>query len=448
MPVQQIQCPNCRQPVQAEVEQLFDVTADPAAKQILLSGAVNRINCPFCGYQGDLGTPLVYHDAEKELLLTFVPAELGLPRDEQEKVIGRLITRVMDRLPQEMRKAYLLNPETTLTQQRLIERVLEADGITPEMIEAQQKRLNLVQRLLGAAEDVRAEIIKQEEQLLDGEFFTLLSRLIEASLMGGDRESAQQLSTLQEQLLPETEFGRQYKQQADEIDAAVKSLQELGDGLTREKLLDLIINAPNETRMGALVSLTRPALDYPFFQMLSDRLEASQGEERARLTDLRVRLLELTREIDQQMEARMVQAGQLLDSLLEAPDIKEAVLENLPAIDDFFIQALNNNLEAATKGGDLERSAKLREVVTTLQEASAPPPELAFIQELIDAPDDQARQQLMDERPEAFTEDLLGNLAALLNQAQASGDQDLSERLQAIHQMAVRQSMRAKLRGA
>ena len=115
MPQTQVSCPRCRQPVPANVEQLFDVTSDPGAKQRLLGGVSNFVRCPYCGYEGRLATPIVYHDNEKELLLTFFPPELGLPVNEQEKMIGPLIKQVMDRLPAEKRKAYLLSPKPNLT---------------------------------------------------------------------------------------------------------------------------------------------------------------------------------------------------------------------------------------------------------------------------------------------------------------------------------------------
>ena len=148
MPKMQINCPNCRQPVVADIEQIFDLNKDPTAKQRLLSGAVNQIACPHCGFQGAASTIIVYHDPDKELLLTYSPAELGLAHDEQERRLGTLINRVVDDLSQEKRKGYLLQPQTMLTLQGLVEHVLEADGITKEMIEAQQKRINLIQRLV------------------------------------------------------------------------------------------------------------------------------------------------------------------------------------------------------------------------------------------------------------------------------------------------------------
>ena len=60
MPKTLVNCPNCKQPIQADIQQLFDVGQDPSAKQSLLSGAYNIVNCPHCGYQGNIATPIVY----------------------------------------------------------------------------------------------------------------------------------------------------------------------------------------------------------------------------------------------------------------------------------------------------------------------------------------------------------------------------------------------------
>ena len=65
MPQQQIACPQCKQPIVVNIEQLFDVTSDPGAKQRLLGGVSNVARCQACGYEGPLATPIVYHDNEK-----------------------------------------------------------------------------------------------------------------------------------------------------------------------------------------------------------------------------------------------------------------------------------------------------------------------------------------------------------------------------------------------
>ena len=89
MPQTQATCPKCRQPVLVEVQQLFDVSQDPTAKQKLLSNAANVMQCPSCGYQGILPVPIVYHDPEKELLLTFFPPDMNTRLMNKKDKLGQ-----------------------------------------------------------------------------------------------------------------------------------------------------------------------------------------------------------------------------------------------------------------------------------------------------------------------------------------------------------------------
>lgn len=449
MPKTRINCPNCRQPILADLDQIFDVGVDPSAKQRLLSGAFNLARCPFCGFQGNLATTIVYHDPEKELLLTYVPGELGLPRDEQERLVGNLINQIINRLPLEKRKAYLLQPQAHLTMQSLIERILEADGITHEMIEAQQKRLNLLQRLSTASgDDVRLEILRQEEKLVDGEFFALVARLQEAAAATNDQESLKRLSELLSFLLANTSFGQQLKEQSEEFQAALRSLQEAGDGLTREKLLDIVVKAESDARLKALVNLARPGMDYQFFQLLSERIDRARDKGRQRLIELRRKLLEYTDEFDKRLQAKSEQASRLLESILSADDLREATYQNLPAVDDLFISVLTSQIEAARERGDLERLSKLNQILDVLKEISKPSEEIAFIEDLIDAPDEQARRQLIEANREKITPSLLQTLSELLIQVQQSAqEKELVERLQAVTRQVRRFSMEAALKG-
>ena len=221
MPKTQTTCPQCKQPVLVDVEQLFDVGVDPEAKQRLLSGQYNLIQCSNCGYVGNLSTPLVYHDPEKELLLTFFPPDLGVPVNDQERMIGPMINQAVNSLPNEKRKAYLLRPKTMLTMQTMVETILEADGITKEMLDGQQKRLALLQRLMSTPDQAaRVEIIKQESALIDENFFSILSRLGEASMTQGDQQVARALVGIQQDALNNTELGQKLKAQAKETEAA------------------------------------------------------------------------------------------------------------------------------------------------------------------------------------------------------------------------------------
>src|SRR5215510_14886616 len=303
MPQTQIACPNCHQMIRANVEQLFDVTQDPQAKQRLLGGGSNMARCPHCGYQGRLATPVVYHDNEKELLLTFFPPELNVPLNEQAKIIGPLIKKVMDNLQPEKRKAYLLNPVPNLTFDSMVKAILAKDGVTPEMLKDQQDRVQVIERLLQASSaDVRSELIKQNKGLIDEQFFALFSRLAQSAAASGQEPVARAMVDVQKQLLEETEFGRQLKESVGELEAAQKALQEARQGLTREKLLEMVIDSPNEARLRGYVSLARQGMDYQFFQLLTEKIDKAGAEDKAKFELIREKLLEMTNEIDKQIE--------------------------------------------------------------------------------------------------------------------------------------------------
>ncbi|MCB0119070.1 MAG: hypothetical protein KDD72_08570, partial [Anaerolineales bacterium] len=356
MPQTQIACPRCKQMITANVEQLFDVTADPQAKQRLLSGQVNHAQCQYCGYQGRLATPVVYHDNEKELLLTFFPSELGLPVNEQERMIGPLIKQVTDRLPPEKRKAYLLKPQANLTYESMIETILGKVGITPEMLKEQQDRVQFIERLMQVTtKDVRSELIKQNAKIIDEQFFALFSRIAQNALGSGQEPLARALIDIQTQLLEETEYGRQLKESVGELEAAQHELQEAGQSLTREKLLDMVISSKSDARIRAYVSLARGGMDYVFFQTLSEVIEKSTGDEKTRLEGIREKLLGFVADIDKQMEARFKQAQEFVESLLAQEDIEKAVTANLDRFTQDAVDITQQMLKESSEKNDYAR---------------------------------------------------------------------------------------------
>jgi hypothetical protein len=440
-----INCPNCRQPAIADIDQLIDVGADPTIKQRFLAGAVNVVACQNCGYQGMVATPLVYHDPSKELLLTFFPSELGLPVNEQERIIGPLITKVTNSLPLEKRKAYLLRPQTVLTMQGMIERILEADGITKEMIQAQQLKLNILQRMLAGSPETVAEIARENDALLDREFFSLLSRLIETALVNGDQNSARKLSELQNSLLPITTFGREVQAQSKEVESALQLLQSLGKDVTRDKLLEVLLQASNDTQLSVMVSMVRPGLDYGFFQLLSEKIDVTDGTQKSNLVALRSKLLELTRAIDQQVESNLQRARTLLNTILQSANTKEATLQNLQAIDDYFIQVFNEARDLARKNADIEKISRLNQIEEVLQKVSAPPPELALVEALLDASEESEMKKLIEAHKSEITPQFMELLTSLVARTEGSDDEELKNRMQMLYSLSLEVSMKANL---
>lgn len=448
MPQTQTNCPRCRQPIMADMQQLFDMNTDPQAKQKLLSGSANVARCPSCGYAGMLSTPIVYHDPEKELLLTYFPPELGMPVNEQERMIGPMITQVTAKLEPEKRKAYLLRPQTMLTMQTMVDRILEADGITKEMVEAQQQRMNLLQRILSAAPESRLELIKQEENLIDMNFFNLLGRIAQISMAQGDQNTARLLAEVQNLLLENTEEGRRLKSESEMAKAAMNDLQQASQsGLTREKLFEMMVAAPGETYLTTMIGMARSGLDYEFFQVLTGRIEAASGEEKDKLLSLREKILAVTQEIDAAMEEQKKETRATLENILAAPDVEVAMAEGLEEVNDFFVELVREEQDKARKSGNLERSAKLGQVMSILEKASAPPPEFALINDLVNAPDEATRLKLLEANQQMVNSEFLQMFSGLLSQVEEQ-QPEILERVQEVYRLAVRFSMQQRMKGS
>jgi hypothetical protein len=443
-PLTQIKCPNCQSPIQAEIEILIDAGRDPSSKARLLSGSFNRIGCPVCGFKGQLTSPLVYHDPEKELLLTFMPVELSIPKDEQERVIGRAINEVINNLPADKRKGYLFQPQSVLTIQSLVERILEADGVTKEEIEAQRSRMRLFEDLLRSPADNLDAFISEHDSELDASFFQLASLTLQAT----ESPQAQQAVNLRlERALELSTFGKRIQSQEKELKGAVDSLSQVGKEITREDILGLLVDAPNDDRVVALVNLTRPALDYTFFQLLTVRIEESEKPEAERLTALRDRILELTSEFDKVQEARATQAAAVLKSLIEAEDLDQAIIAALPVVDEFFLGILQANVQAAQEREDQTTLARLEQISQRLQEIirGSLPPGIQLAQQLLDAEDEAHAKALLEASPEKIDDQLLGALMSTAEKLEKADNGADAERVRSLYRLALGISMKAKM---
>ncbi len=445
----QIQCPNCKSPVQARIQQLIDVGQDPSAKSRLLSGSFNRVQCPVCNFDGAVATPLVYHDPQHELLLTYIPVEVTMSKDEQEKIIGQLINRLMERLPAEQRKAYLLQPQSVLTMQGLVERVLETEGITKEEIEAQQAKMRLFEDLLRLPEDQLEQFVKEHDNEIDATFIQLISLTLQST---PDQNAQKAVSQRLGKILEYSTFGQKLQKQEAELRKATESLQALSKDqeLTRESLLQLFIEAPTDERVVALTNLTRPALDYGFFQVLSERIEAAQGEEKDRLTTMREQILEVTQEIDKIQEARATQAASLLRALIDAEDLDQAIQQAIPYIDELFLGTLQANLRAAKESKDESILPRLEEIEARIQKLikDSLPPGLQLAQRLLETTDEEQALKLLETEAEMIDENLLNSLMSSVEQLESNEETEGAERLHRLYKHALKLSMKARMTSA
>ena len=209
-----IACPVCRQPITIQVHQIVDVGEQPELKQLLLAGRLNSFTCPYCHNAGALATPFFYHDPDKELALLFFPMDLNVKEADQQKMIGRLTQQVLNNLPPEKRRAYLLQPQQFFNLKTLIETILQADGITPEMLAKEEARLNFLQELVDATDDAQLDdLIRLHDADFDPTMFQLLSSALAASAADRQREEFERVQHIRDRALELTTLGRKLQQQ-------------------------------------------------------------------------------------------------------------------------------------------------------------------------------------------------------------------------------------------
>ncbi len=434
----QVRCPHCGTSFVTEVHNIIDVGQEPALKQQFLAGRLNSAACPSCGTSIALATPLLYHDPAKEFVGVFVPAQANLSEPERQKRIGDLTNLLMTRLPPEQRKAYLLQPRQFLTLQSMMEAILQADGITREMMEEQRQRLNLLQQLMQAAanpERLRALVAEHDDEL-DEEFFEMAAALAENVAAEGDERTAQQIMMFIQALMGVSSLGRK-------IQAQQEILAGLDEHTTREDVLERLIQAKEDAAIEALVAVARPLMDYPFFLLFSQRIEqAEKRKDRAeaqRLRALRDRVLELQRQQDEAARAIMEKAAHLLQAVLDSDNPAAVLRARKAEIGEPFMATLMANIEAAQRQGAMAAVRRLTEIwkmtLDILEEDL--PSDLRLINRLLRAEyPERTRQLLMENRGE-LSQELVESMRVMAEGLRAQGQEDMARRLENIRAQAL-----------
>lgn len=426
-----IRCSNCGQPIQARIVSFLDAQAEPALKAQLINQQLNRAQCQSCGTMNTVAVPLLYHDASKEMLVAFVPMELNVGKDQIERIIGDL----MKLLPKENFKGYMFNPKRTLTMQGLIEMVLNADGITPEMINEAKARTALVQQFVEATDEELEKLITEHDATIDARFVQTFSSMAQRLAQSGRPDMAQAVMATQQVVLQRSAFGKEMLAQREAQQAMVEvvadELEELGEGATREDFLNLAVSyIGDDMRLQALVGLVRPVLDEEFYALLDGRIATSIPEDVAGLDELRAKLIELSEIIDQQSQMRVSSAVQFLQALLTSQNLDEMLQGNAGLIDETFMAVLTANVQEAERRGDLQASARLKQiyerVVAMIQQTM--PPEMQFINQILTV-DEASGAELLSQGVAHFGPGLVGVLGTAAEALDQQGRPDLAEKL-------------------
>ncbi|HEX9923999.1 MAG TPA: CpXC domain-containing protein [Anaerolineae bacterium] len=338
-------CPNCGAQFTAPVENIID-GQDLALKSALLRGQLNVVQCPQCGFTHALSVPVLYYDLEKEVAFVLVQGGLQITNAEQEKMIGDLTNKLVNSLPAEERKFYLLNPKQFLTLDSMVKAVLEADGITPEEIEAQQAKVKLLEEFLQVTDETALKKkVKEQEAELDRQFFEILTASIQEAQMVGNTTAVQTLLGLRTLI---GRWSRPARTIINEIDA------ELGAMFiaSQDELLKKLEEAEDDQTFEALIAAGYSLFDYGFFQKLTAQLDEAAANDTKRadqLRKLRTKILDAKDRHEEKLRAGMKKSADLLKKIFQSGQPDRVLAKNIDDIDETFFMILSANIEEAQR---------------------------------------------------------------------------------------------------
>jgi hypothetical protein len=425
------------------MQNVIDVDRTPQLKSLLLQGRINVGVCPQCGTGGMLSAPLVYHDSSKELLFCLIPQELGLTEHDRQRTIGQLSNAIINHLPAERRKGYLLQPKQFLSFQTFVEAILEADGITKEMLAEQEARVQLVAELAQAADDSLrlAALVNEHQDKIDLEFFAILAAHIQ---MAEDQqaESAAQLSRLRQTLIEKTEVGRQVGEREQ---ALVNALEGIDEDTTREDLLERVVAIDPEHAeqvLSMLIAVARPFIDYQFFQLLTQRIESLEAENEAgqaeQLKTKRAMILDIAQRLDAELRARTQEKARLLSEIASSDTPKDVIRARIQELDSVFISVLEANIAQSQEQHQHDLEARLHSIRNTIVEVmqESAPPQIRFINQLLQADYPDGTRAMLRDNQAQLNDDLLSLFDVLASDLAERGDRETSERLTQIKAQA------------
>jgi len=356
-----------------------------------------------------------------------MPMDANRDNMQRQAAIGQITRAVMDSLPVEERKGYLLTPQIFMTMDNLVKKVLDEDGVTPEMISGQRSRAQLIQRMLDASSDeVLDTIIQENTEIIDDDLFRLLSMNLNMVQSRGDEVNEQKMVAVRDKLMEVTEKGRVLKERVDLLEA-------LQEEQTREKLLELLIEAQDEITRQALITIGRPLVDYSFFVGLTSQIDATEDpDEQERLKGLRQEVLDVRDKLDQATQAVYQSRSELLRDLLMSENTAKLARRRFRELDEIFMNVLATNLEEAQKVKNEQAIKALqglwRLILRLVDEAT--PPQLKFFSQLMGAEDEAAVDKVLEENKKLVNDRLLEAMEQAVESIGAEGSAEEVGRMQ------------------
>lgn len=129
--LQQIECPACDTPRTVTTWSVIDAVADPSARTQLFAGEINAFVCKECGYAGQIVTPLLYFDRERQFSVQYYPADFldddafldSMSGPPSETEIGALAASERER------HEYLLRPHIVFDMDEMLRYIVFCESV-------------------------------------------------------------------------------------------------------------------------------------------------------------------------------------------------------------------------------------------------------------------------------------------------------------------------------
>lgn len=436
IPAQRIQlrCQNCQATYAAPIWTYVDVGIQPELKMLLLTGQMNMAVCPNCGTGAMLASPFAYHDPAKQFFFVYIPQELNLRVEDQEKFVGDASKVALQTLPPDAPRGYLLTPKRFISLQTLMETVLEGEGVTKEMMQAQRQRLDLLSQLAEALEADHAsgnldapdaklpQVVSQNKAALDAEFFATLLSYIQAAQQQGREDSATMLSELYQRTIDLSGF--------DPVAAGLEDP-------TVEAIIAALRDA-DEAKLEETISNYRQVLDDQVFTTWDEQIAALPETERTAAQQRRELVASTVERMDAEAQAMFEGASSLLRDVVQSSDPRAVLSERHAEINEAFFVVLDANINAAARAGQqnvAEQLVALRHVTNdVLQEAMTPQERL--INQLLTAESNADATKLLRKNMALVNQDFIKEVNQLAEDMEKSGRKEFVDRLRQVSREA------------
>jgi hypothetical protein len=403
-----------RQPQTSPI-QVLDVGRDPQIKNALLSGRIQGLTAPF-----------MYHDPSKQLALVLMPMEMNLRDTDQQRIIGQMTQAVMRNLPEDAPRGYLLQPKTFFSFQSLIEDILQADGVSPETIRAQEEKANLLRELARINDpQLLRERVRENDAKIDGAFFDIFAATLDANVSAGRESNVRALDALQKIIIEESTYGKG-------VGARMTLVENFRKSPTREVLLEQLIGAADKESREILITLGRQLLDYAFFQQLTSKVDAVVDQtEKDKLIALRKEVQDVRDKVDAAQKAFMQEKTQLIQTIASSKDPLQTARQYADMIDDAFFQILQMNAQAAQQRND-ENSLKALEAINDIAMqimAERQPPEVQMVNALLAADYPDETKKMLEELKDVADDRIIGIMSQFADQLAQQDRTDLSAKM-------------------